>query len=146
MALEDLVYLMLHVMLLAFLSFIGAFVLQFATKSLCEFEPPYEIVFKACFILSIIAAIIPFVLGAVFQGIRPRIVDKAMVLWILLSFSTFTVFLGFKLKHPEFGSIGIKKGAILGLILMTTLLLLYKIIAPLMISSMGDFEDFLRSL
>jgi len=123
-------------MLCFLVSFIGAFVLQLATRSLYEIELPYKKAFESCIVLLVITNI----LAVVFGGVMGLWDEEFLFFWGITSLGLSALFLGLILKKPESGAIGIPRGFVLGLILMPTLLLIFVLLLMPMATLLHTIE------
>ena len=92
-------------------SFVNAFIIQFATTRIASFKPTY---IHACLasILTLIAAYIIGFAGAI-ANLGSTSFGKPLTL--LITFALGAALYGWILRHPTYGSIGIRKGALVSL-------------------------------
>lgn len=98
---------------------LGAFLVQFATKAIAKFRPTYSTAYFASFIGGLstngLGVIIGFAVAASGNAISPV---GYGILMLIIGFVVFSWILGFLLKHPETGAIGVKMGALISLLWM----------------------------
>lgn len=94
----------------------GALILQLICTVLYKFKPPYGVAYRATFFGYLSSALIGFVVG-LFIGLSGQLITAtSLILLMVIGFFVQTAFYAHLIEHPETGSIGFSKAALVSLL------------------------------